>query len=62
MTMNILESYLAELVNAALDNKTPSDIPSSITFDEIFDIAVKNHMEYILFSTLVKTNLSEKQK
>ena len=60
--MNILESYLAELVNAALDNKTPSDIPSSITFDEIFDIAVKNHMEYMLFSTLVKTNLSEKQK
>lgn len=60
--MNILGSYLARLVNCAFSNTTPPDIPSEITFDELFDIAARNHMEYIVFSTLVKTNLPEEKK
>ena len=53
------ELYLAELVKACLENTTPSDIPSDITLKEIVDIARVNHMDYMLLSPLLKTNLSE---
>ena len=60
--MDIAEIYLAELVKSALEDKTASDLPSSITFDEVFNIAIRNHMEYMLFGALLKTNLPEEQK
>ena len=56
------ELYLAELVKACLENTTPSDIPSDITLKEIVDIARVNHMDYMLLSPLLKTNLSEDDK
>lgn len=60
--MNNAEKYLAEVVKAALENIIPSDIPSYISLDEILEISIKNHMEYMLLGALVKTNLPEEQK
>ena len=60
--LNNAEIYLAELVKASLNDTVPSDVPACITFDEILEISIRNHMEYMLLSTLVKTNLPEEKK
>jgi len=53
--MDGIAKYLAELINSQLDGTTASPIPQGITFEELSDIAKRNHMSYIIFSALMKS-------
>lgn len=57
-----LENYLAELVRAGLEERTPIDLPDTVEADYIVEIARKNHMEYLLLGGLIRTNISDETK
>lgn len=60
--MQIYE-YLSSVVNAQLNNGVAERLPDSISFETISDIAVRNHLSYMIFSELLKDNtFSEQQK
>lgn len=50
----ILMRYLAELVNASLENRTPYAIPTALSVEEILDIADKGQIRYLIYSALSK--------
>ena len=51
--MQIYE-YLAKVVSAALNNDIYSEFPKDFSLDEIEDIAIRNHISYIVFSALLQ--------
>lgn len=57
-----LDLYLAELVKACLEDRTPESLPEEITVKEIMDIAQRNQMDYMLLSPLMKIDLPEDNK
>lgn len=61
--MTIIINYLAELVKSQLENRKPMELPQEITVEEIVDISVRNHMDYLLLGALLKLdNLSDEHK
>ena len=52
--MTVLAEYLAELIHAQFEGRTPGDIPEELKFDDIFRIAKDNHMEYLFLGALLK--------
>lgn len=52
--MDVYE-YLAELINSQLEGYIPQAIPEGISFDELVDIAKRNHITYLLFSALMRS-------
>lgn len=61
--MNVLTEYLAELVHAQLEGRAPQPIPAEINTDDLFNIARRNHMTYLLLGGLLKApNLPESCK
>ena len=58
----ILFQYLAELVQAQLENRTPKELPESLTLNELVTFADKSHMRTLLLGSLLKLDLEENQK
>lgn len=50
--MNVLGDYLAELVHAQFESRKPVPIPAGITLDELYQISVKGHMDYLILGAL----------
>ena len=53
--MTELADYLAELIHAQFENRTPEKIPEGLTMEELSRAAVENHMEYLIFGGLLRT-------
>ena len=60
--MTVIAKYLSELILAELEKRTPNSIPDGISLDDLIQIAMKNHMLYIIVGGLLKTNISEVDK
>ena len=61
--MKILIKYLAELVNAQLENRKPGLFPKEVNVDEIIRLSQKNQMNYLILGGLLKVdNISEEDK
>ena len=61
--MNVLANYLAELIHAQLESRKPTPIPEGVTIDELYQISVKGHMDYLILGALLKLDgLSEEWK
>lgn len=58
----ILFQYLAELIQAQLENRTPKELPESLTLTELVTFAGKSHMRTLLLGSLLKLDLEETQK
>lgn len=56
-TMQVM-SYLSELINAEIDNRTPEKIPENITINQLYEIAAMSQMQGIIFSALMRLDLS----
>lgn len=54
-----IRDYLGELVNAQLENRTPSVIPEGISPEMIEKLAVQNQMVYLLLGGLLKIDLPQ---
>jgi len=54
--------YLAELVLAQLENRKPTDLPESISVDELVKIALRSHMCTLILGALLKLDLEENIK
>ncbi len=58
-----VQEYLAKLVLAQLKGTKPEDIPDNIKINELIDIAVRNHMNYLILGALVRvSNISEEER
>lgn len=53
--MTELADYLAELIHAQFENRAPERIPEGLTMEELSRAAVENHMEYLIFGGLLRT-------
>lgn len=51
--MNIAD-YLAVLVRAQLENKQPCALPAGVTIEQLDDIALHNHMDYLILGSLLR--------
>lgn len=61
--MNVLGDYLAELVHAQFESRRPVPIPEGVTLDELYQISVKGHMDYLILGALLKLDgISEEWK
>ena len=61
--MRELDSYLAELIKAQLENRIADELPSSISMNQIVEVAVQNQMKYLLLGALVRvSNLREEER
>lgn len=61
--MEKMAEYLAELVLAGLEGRTPKGMPEGICVEEIVKISGENHMDYLLLGALLRTEgLSEEEK
>lgn len=61
--MQVLAKYLAELVNAQLENRKPKLLPEEVSVEELLKIAHKNQMNYLILGGLLKVdNLSDEEK
>lgn len=61
--MRELDSYLAELIKAQLENRIAAALPSSISVNQIVEVAVQNQMKYLLLGALVRVpNLVEEER
>lgn len=60
--MSVMMHYLSDLVHAQLEESRPRDIPSGIQLEELESIAHRNHMEYLLFGALLRTNIEEAER
>lgn len=61
--MNVLTDYLAELVMAQFEARKPEPVPEQVTLDELYTIAVKGHMDYLILGSLLKLdNIPEEWK
>ena len=61
--MNCKVKYLAELVKAQLEQRTPQRIPDGISVEELVQVARDNHMTYLLMGALLRTdNLPDEWK
>lgn len=54
--------YLSELVHAQLENRKPAPVPDGITIEKLEQIAMENHMDYIILGALIKLDLAEEVK
>ncbi|MBR3579559.1 MAG: nucleotidyltransferase family protein [Lachnospiraceae bacterium] len=50
------EKYLANLVLSQLNGTKPENLPHNIKVNELIDIAERNHMNYLIFTALIKTD------
>lgn len=58
-----LREYLAELVKAQLENRSPLPLPEKIMVEELLKISDNNHMDYLLLGALVRAEgVTEKEK
>lgn len=58
-----LREYLAELVKAQLENRSPLPLPKKITVEELLKISDNNHMDYLLLSALIRAEgVTEEEK
>lgn len=46
--------YLAGIVKSALNNAPVSERPDHLSFEDLYDIAIRNHIGYMVFSELIK--------
>lgn len=60
--MNVWMSYLGELVQSQMENRKPLPIPAEIELDELLDVSIRNHMNYVIMGALLQTDISEGQK
>lgn len=61
--MKVLVNYLAELVNAQLENRKPGLLPKEVALDEIIRLSHKHQMNYLILGGLLKVdNISEEEK
>lgn len=60
--MTTVAQYLANLVLSQIEKKTPKPIPNNITFEQIFDISIRNSMNGIILRALLQLDLSEEQR
>lgn len=54
-----LFEYLAELVLAQFEDRTPPELPENITMDDLITIATKSHMSTLILGALLKLPLDE---
>lgn len=52
-----LEKYLAELINAQLENRIPDPLPEQIEIKNLIEIAERGQMEYLILGALLKQKL-----
>ena len=57
-----LFEYLAELVLAQLENRTPKELPENITMNELINISVRSHMSTLILGSLLKLDIEETLK
>lgn len=58
-----VREYLGNLVKAQLNNEAPVQMPKEFSFEQILDIAVRNHMDYLVLGAMVKdSSISEENK
>ena len=61
--MKVLINFLAELVNAQLENRKPGLLPKEVALDEIIRLSHKHQMNYLILGGLLKVdNISEEEK
>lgn len=61
--MNKVANYLSELIKSQFENRKPIDIPTDISVQELYSIAVKGHIEYLILGALLKAdNLQDEYK
>lgn len=61
--MRGLGKYLAELVNAQLENKKPGLLPKEVSVDELLKISHRNQMNYLILGGLLKVdNITDEDK
>lgn len=54
--MNVLSNYLAELVQAQFENRKPEPVPEGVTLEELYNIAVKGQMSYLILGALLRVD------
>ena len=58
-----MQAYLANLVISQLNGEKPANIPDNLDIDEIIDISMRNHMDYMILGALVRVeNLADDKK
>lgn len=60
--MSVMMQYLSELVHAQMNETKPRNIPNGIQIEELESLACRNHMEYLFFGALLRTELEEDKK
>ena len=61
--MKVLEKYLAELVNAQLENRKPGLLPKEVDLEELVRLSHKHQMNYLILGGLLKVdNIAEEEK
>ena len=59
--MKVLEKYLAELVNAQLENRKPGLLPKEVDLEELVRLSHKHQMNYLILGGLLKVdNIADK--
>lgn len=51
-----IADYLAALVLAQLENKKPPSLPAEVTVEQLDDIALRNHMDYLILGPMLRLN------
>lgn len=57
-----IADYLAVLIKAQMENGQPLPLPEGITVDQLDDIALRNHMDYLVLGAMLRSGcLTEEQ-
>lgn len=58
----LIYEYLAAIVNSYLKNSDVPQLPDNISLSEIMDIASRNHISYMVYTALLKTNKFDEEE
>lgn len=63
INLDLRAEYLADLIKAQFEGRNPGSIPDGVDLDEMYHMAINNHMEYLILGALLKSdNLEERYK
>ena len=60
--MPVMMQYMSELVHAQINEIKPKNVPKGIQLEKLECLACSNHMEYLIFTALLRTELEETTK
>lgn len=58
----IIRKYYCDLIQACFEGKKPHSIPDDVSEEELIDYATRGQIQYPVFTSLLKTNISEISK